>query len=871
MSDESKVTRDREQERDLVLNPRQYAYILDLTKGQVNVYVGPYKTSLANTDRPQRVRKTDKAGAAPQFEACGLLEAIQEFPSADEGSYVILENPSDNEASQPSPGSNPMAKLSYGRKVNIPGPVSFPLWPGQIAKVVPGHNLRTNQYLSVRAYNGDAATANWTKAVVKTAADANATAEKPIKAQKLVTGQIVHILGTQVSFYIPPTGCEVVAHVDGAYVRNAVTLERLEFTVLLGENGDKRYVRGPAVVFPEPTENFVEKDGINKFRAIELNPNSGLYVKVIAPYEEGDKKYAEGDELFITGTETQIYFPRPEHMMIRYGDQILHYAVAIPEGEARYVLDKVSGKVTLIKGPRMFLPDPRKEVIVRRVIDPKLAALMYPGNAEAVAVNEKLSRIVAEQRGSGFVTDRAVKGTMRGGSGRALKGAGTRDVDALLAATAHFAAPSEDADALATLMSSTMPVQAWDAVKSDDEIKRSPTYTAPQAVTVDGKYDGAVSLTIWSGYAVLLVSKSGARRVVMGPQTVLLEYDETPQVVEFSTGTPKTDKGNKKATIYLRVANNHVSDRVDVVTKDMVNVAVDLAYRVSFEGDSGKWFDVENYVVFLCDHLRSLIRNAAKQHGIERVNLEAISIIRDAILGATGPEGKRTGRLFAENGMRVYDVEVLNTVIGDATIGTLLTKSQHQAVEQTLLVAAKERELDVAQRTEKITQDIAEAKSTTALKLKDLEVQSITATKKVSLENESSTAAVTEAQAARLASEQAAKIDRDAAAAKARQAIATADYVVEEKKQEIVLRDLEARTFAEVKRISAYSTEFAAALNNFGDKVFVENLMKALGPHALLRGQSVADVLAQLVNGTPGAGEKLLEIVRKVTESTKQG
>jgi hypothetical protein len=42
-------------------------------------------------------------------------------------------------------------------------------------------------------------------------------------------------------------------------VRDAVTLERLEYCILLDENGNKRFIQGPAVVFPAPTETFVER------------------------------------------------------------------------------------------------------------------------------------------------------------------------------------------------------------------------------------------------------------------------------------------------------------------------------------------------------------------------------------------------------------------------------------------------------------------------------------------------------------------------------------------------------------------------------------------------------------------------------------
>lgn len=57
-------------------------------------------------------------------------------------------------------------------------------------------------------------------------------------------------------------------------MRNAVTLERLEYCILLDEDGNKRFIEGPDVVFPEPTERFVEKNGFRKFKAIELNESA---------------------------------------------------------------------------------------------------------------------------------------------------------------------------------------------------------------------------------------------------------------------------------------------------------------------------------------------------------------------------------------------------------------------------------------------------------------------------------------------------------------------------------------------------------------------------------------------------------------------
>lgn len=261
---------------------------------------------------------------------------------------------------QPKSGTtNSLVDLNIGRKVNISGPISFALWPGQMAKVIKAHHLRSNQYLLVRVYDEQEAQKNWAKTVIKTKEGADESMLLNNQVNDLSVGKLLIIKGTSVSFYIPPTGVEVVRTEAGEYLREAVTLERIEYCILLDENGNKRYVKGPDVVFPEPTEEFVVQDGAVKFKAVELNEISGIYIKVIAPYEENGKSYKEGDELFITGKEQMIYYPRPEHAIIRYGKQDKIHSIAIPKGEGRYYLNRLTGVISLKRGPAMFLPDPR--------------------------------------------------------------------------------------------------------------------------------------------------------------------------------------------------------------------------------------------------------------------------------------------------------------------------------------------------------------------------------------------------------------------------------------------------------------------------------------------------------------------------------
>ncbi|HUU87615.1 MAG TPA: hypothetical protein VMX17_07655, partial [Candidatus Glassbacteria bacterium] len=243
---------DRRGRNDLVLAPNEFAYIADETKGNVDVYVGPFKTSLANTDQPVIFDNATKRFRRVTLEHCTQTNSV-----APCGWYIALKNQSKNlEEFHPKKGSRSSSpNLEVGSKINIPGPVSFALWPGQMVKVLQGHHIRSNQYVLVRIYDEKAAKANWEKTVIKQRGVETADLMSDIPSD-LSMGNLFIIRGTEVSFYMPPTGVEVVPDKDSNLIRNAVTLERLEYCLLKDENGNKRYVRGPDVVFPAPTEIF---------------------------------------------------------------------------------------------------------------------------------------------------------------------------------------------------------------------------------------------------------------------------------------------------------------------------------------------------------------------------------------------------------------------------------------------------------------------------------------------------------------------------------------------------------------------------------------------------------------------------------------
>lgn len=853
MSDE------RRSAKDLVLAPNEFAYISDETKGNVDVYVGPHKTSLAGTDQPVIFNQLTK-----RFETTNLETAKQVQTIAPEGWYVVLKNPAaDNK--HPAPGTRQgNSDLQTGKKVNLPGPVSFALYPGQMAKVLQGHHIRSNQYLLVRVYDENAARTHAASAVVKKKIDITpaegetentTTSEVSFDVTSLTMGQCIIIKGTEVSFYIPPTGMEVVPDERGNLVREAVTLERLDYCLLKDEDGNKRYVQGPAVVFPKPTEVFesreVNGETTRRFTAIELNDNSGIYIKVIAPYEENGKQYKVGDELFITGKSQMIYFPREEHAIVKYGEHEIHFGIAIPAGEARYVLNRNDGNIRLIAGPKVFLPDPRTEVVVRRILDARLVQMLYPDNQAALEHNAKIAGLDLD--------------TYLGTPNPSMAGGGlesTYTVNAAMALESYGATRGiAVADNLRARKLGGPSAKGF----AGDGFNRKGQYTEPRTITLNTKFDGAVSFDVWTGYAVKLVQKSGKQRVVVGPATVVMEYDEAPQVLGLSTGKPKTTDRLHK-TAFLMIKANKVSDVLDVETRDYCKLKLKLSYRVDFEGDNHKWFDVENYVKFLCDHMRSKVRNAVMKIGIEEFYGNAVEHLRNVCLGVAAEGQSRPGTTFAENGMRIYDVEVLGVELESKEIQNLLVNAQREVINQTLSLAAARRGLDHTRESEKIKQQIALAQAETKEKNLTLSQQQLVTQLQFDLASIQAEAKREMEREEKNLEAQKARNDIAELANLARQRNAEVDAYLTQQVQNQRLEWIRAEVEAVVEKAKAVSPDLIAALNAFGERAMVEKVAEAMAPLSILGGgkQSVAEILGNMLQGTvlakhlPTAVDKLL-------------
>jgi hypothetical protein len=656
-------------ERDILVASNEFAYVQDLTKGDIVLYVGPTKISLSNTERLVELRNDRFVPVRGEDGSVG----VSPFVSASSAQYIILENPPREAGAKPVKGNNSSIDLLAGRKVVVSGPATFPLWPGQKAKVIGGHELREDEYLVARVYDAVAG-----------------AGDVPIGTERIIKG-------SETSFYVPPTGIEVVPT-------------------------DKGYVR----------------------KARRLRKNSGLHVRVVKAFvaAEGDQlpvgSYAAGQDVFLEDREG-FFFPTETLEVV--GEVS---AVPIAEKEGIYVRELESGKITTVVGPVNYLPDPTRVEVVDRFLD-EATAILY-------------------------------------------------------------------------------------GIKEHDPSRALSIYIPPSS-------------------AVLVTAKN-KREVVKGPQTRILNFDEDLEVLRLSTGRPKNDEA-LLPTCFLQTEGNKVSDVVRVKTADHVELEVALSYRVSFAtkgGEAERWFNVKNYVGLLCDHLGSILRAAARATSIEQFHAHSTEVLRAAILGDKKGEEKRAGRMFDENGMWVYDVEVLDVRILDADVKKLLSDAQRTAIVSEVNRKQEELRLGNEKLKEEVNRQIYEAQILTLVKGVELEG----AKREIAMARVTSTVDLDKRE----------KVGRATNEAEALGISSTASATVAEREWELARKAIEAKVAAFAQQMQAMSPELITTLKVLGNQHLAAELSKNVSPLAILGGESVADVVERLLGSLPlGSGDAALRSV----------
>src|SRR5215813_9326556 len=89
-------------ERDILVAPNEYAYVQDLTKGDISLYVGPTKISLSNTERLVEYYQSRFIPVRGEEGSLG----VNPFIMASSSQYIILENPPKDPNAKPAKGAN---------------------------------------------------------------------------------------------------------------------------------------------------------------------------------------------------------------------------------------------------------------------------------------------------------------------------------------------------------------------------------------------------------------------------------------------------------------------------------------------------------------------------------------------------------------------------------------------------------------------------------------------------------------------------------------------------------------------------------------------------------------------------------------------
>ena len=874
---------------------RSFLWSLNETSGEILTHIGPTEFTPSANDRIVRSTESGTFEQAP-------MEA-RPFVVARDGEYVLLRNPVKGEMNEmPNgawvPGGNKEKELDLGTTRVVPGPCAFPMWPGQSAEVRPAHKLGANHYLLIEVVGEVDEKARYYKLVLESAGLSSAVIDagegQPSEGQPaprgrpedrtLRLGQRIVIQGRHTQLFIPPSGIEIVAPleedapqaardsdddgmnnlppkaaeesgkvlaqvregmsqkqfstlknelrhrqdltvgeravilsaVDSAneerqqtrgrgqraerrqapadpYARRAVVLGPKEFCVLFDADGNPRIVRGPARVFPGPHDTFLHRGSRRRvYDAYELGEHQALWIRIIAPIsKEKLRGYLPGVTL-----EKDSY-----------------------DAGADFILRGL---------PSVFFPFIEAEVVHPETGEP------HVGNDHSTVVIETIG---IDQKSGVYVRD------LRTGMVKMVRGETSYLVDPRFEEHVHRHVPPEQ----------------WNLWIGHAE----PHKRATEPVVTPW----AISVTVPNNEACLITSRHG-RRVEIGPRVVLLDYEEMLTPLKLSRG-PSKDGHNTVTTCFLRVQGGRVADTFEVESSDFVRFKVKLGFAGHFEGGSlveqEKWFHVEDPVKLLADTVRARVREAAHGQQATRILQDFAHIVRGTLFGeATTP------LRFEQNGMVVDHVDVLAVDIVDGALAGLFTKMQREALDLQLKDQSSTRRLESLRHQDKVDDEehtivrlaverkaqsnLVDAETSHRVSLRQIELRAIAAAVELAKRQEQDKKTREE----QLIAER--ELTDAAAARRFKEAEADAranevHYRVTETHRAALAaieKDL-ARAIADADavRLAAIQKELVGALHAAADAEVMKAAANNMNLVSLLGGKSPAELLAQLVRGTP--------------------
>ncbi|MEN9610434.1 MAG: hypothetical protein RLZZ628_1248 [Bacteroidota bacterium] len=227
-----------------------------------------------------------------------------------------------------------------------------------------------------------------------------------------------------------------------------------------------------------------------------------------------------------------------------------------------------------------------------------------------------------------------------------------------------------------------------------------------------------------------------------------------------------------------------------------------------------------------------------------------INIIRDTVLGLPNEQNKRPGKLFSENNMRIYDVEIFDIKLGDAHIEKMLIQAQQDVITQNLGIRAEKRRLLLTTETESINRSVMQSKADTqslalSLAKKEIELTLQNSLARIEADAKSRSESLEAELNAQSHLEKINATELSIVKSKGEVEIALAELHLQQR-----LLELKAEVDATVSKAAAVSPNLIAALQSFSNRALAEKVAVSMSPLSILGGKSVADVFSSLLKGT---------------------
>jgi major vault protein len=868
---------------------RFFLWSLNETSGEILTHVGPTEFTPSANDRIVRFAEQGQGGYQP-----APMEA-RPFVIARDGEYALLSNPCGDEKGEPNgswvPGGNKERDLRLGTKKVIPGPCAFPLWPGQSAEVRPAHKLTPNHYLLVEIvgavderapyYPDLLQAAGLSEAVIDAEGETTAASSAPL-TERLSIGQRIVIQGRLCSFFIPPTGVEVVPALeetadddsdDGDAIESlpqqvqeeaaqlvaqvAGGISAKQFSVLKNELRHRQdWQLGQRAVVLSALDSAHEdrKKRVKRSRDTRAERRQGPvdpYARravVLGPKEfcvlfdaDGKPRIVRGparvspgpnDTFMQRGSRRRVYdaYELGEHqaLWIRIITPISRERLAAAIG-SHHELPEESyepGHELIIRGrPSVFFPFIEAEIVSPQSREPHF------GNDHSGIV---IDAVGIDQKSGIYVRD------LRTGMVKMVRGETSYLVDPRTEEHVYRRVPREQWN-------------LWIGHAEPHKITTEPFVETPWAI----------SITVPNNEACLITSRHG-RRTEVGPKVVLLEHEEALTGLTLSKGKSK-DGADTLSTCFLRVRGARVADSFVVESSDFVRFDVRLGFAGGFEGDDrDKWFQVEDPVKLLADTARARLREACRKHPATELIRTLPSVARGALLGDSG-------RLtFEENGLVIDSVDVLSCAIVDSSLAQLFGDVQREAVqlqlkdEQASRRIVSERHQDTVDREEnellrssakrRAETGVADAQATHDVELVKQKLASDRKDDARERSNQHEKAALLASlERARLSAEEHGALRMKAAEVESESQKKL--HAVEEAHlravAEVEAARLSASASAEATKLAAIQPQLVGALHGAADSEVMKAAANNMNLVALLGGRSPAEILSTLLRGTP--------------------